>query len=380
MISMSDIGQPGLNGYNYSNVADTVSTMNHSQELPNVVQTSPTHHPLVSSEVLTLVSVIVKCVLYDVISVFGIVTNVLSLLVFHRQGFKDTVNVSLTAMAISDICGLLALFWMGVCYNPLFADTNTVLDSRGTQYLTGGWPKFYFTRVSGLITAFVTFERCLCTAVPLKVKTILTPRRVVVIISAIFIAVALSISPVYFSTHLAWKWYPTRNASLIGLVFSENKDTINSITLGLSVVLCDGAFVFVALCTAILVINLNKSRKWKITAARGTDAAVAKETKASKMVVLIAVVFITCLLPGSVYSLAMIAAPDFNTGEAEQNLFFVAWSFAHVTESLNASVNFFVYLAMSSKFKDTFVSVFTGPRQREPMTGKNDPQTTNRPG
>lgn len=207
---------------------------------------------------------------------------------------------------------------------------------------------------------------------PLKVKTIVTPRRVVIIMAAIFISVALCISPVYFSTHLASKWYPSRNTSLIGLVFSENKETINSITLGLSVILCDGSFVFVALCTTVLVINLNKSRVWRITAARGTDAAVSKETKASKMVVLIAVVFIACLLPGSVYSLAMIAAPDFNTGEAEQNLFFVAWSFAHVTESLNASVNFFVYLAMSSKFKDTFVSVFTCPRQREQKTGGKD--------
>ncbi|CAL1543646.1 unnamed protein product [Lymnaea stagnalis] len=212
-------------------------------------------------------------------------------MIFWKLGFKETINVSLFAMGVSDIGSLVSLFWMGICYNPIFADSDISFDSRSVQYLTGGWPKFYLTRISGLITAYVTFERCLCTVIPLKVKSMLTPKRVSVIIAVIFTAIALTVSPIYVYTQFGQRW----NSTLVGLIFSANKETVNSITLGLSVLLCDGSFLFVAAGTVILVLNLKKSLQWKETAARTSDKRLSKETKASKMVTFIAVVFITCL-------------------------------------------------------------------------------------
>ncbi|XP_059141130.1 rhodopsin-like [Physella acuta] len=313
---------------------------------------------IISDEALALISVVLKSALYEFCSVVGITTNCLNLVVFWKIGFKDTVNVSLFAIAVSDACSLISLFWMSVCYNPLFANSDIIIDSRGVQYLTGGWPKFYFTRVSAMITAYVTFERCLCTAMPLKVKAILTPKRVLVIVSAIYIGLALSISPIYLATTLDWKFYPGRNKTLVGLIFSANKETINSISIGLNVVLCNGSFIFVTVNTLILVCNINKSMQFKESFAKVTGKKISKETKASKMVILTAGVFIVCLFPSSLVTLGMVIFPSFNAGEAQGNLFFTLASVIHISEAINASLNILVYVHMSSKFKQTFTETF----------------------
>ncbi|KAI8749165.1 short-wave-sensitive opsin 1 [Biomphalaria glabrata] len=110
------------------------------------------NYKIVSDELLAVVSVVMKSAMYDGISGFGLLTNAACLKVFWTMGFKNTINVSFFAITIADMGCLLSLLWMGICYNPLFADSNIIIDSRSVQYLTGGWPKFYFTRVSGMIT------------------------------------------------------------------------------------------------------------------------------------------------------------------------------------------------------------------------------------
>ncbi|CAL1543645.1 unnamed protein product, partial [Lymnaea stagnalis] len=349
----------GANDNNTGQVLTTTCTL-----FPNLndqtVMTYKTIGPskLISDELLSIISVVVKSALYQIFSAFGMTTNFLNLVVFRKMGFRDTVNVSLFALSVSDFCSLASLFWMGICYNPIFADSEISIDSRGIQYITGGWPKFYFTRVSGLITAYVTFERCLCTTMPLKVKSIVTTKRVLVVVICLYLTVAMSIAPIYVSTHIVWKWYPNKNRTQLGLVFSANRETINSITFILNGVLCNGSFFFVVLCTVVLVTNLKKSMQWKKTFTRQKDKKGGKENKASKMVTLVAVVFISCLFPGSVFSLAMYAVPEMNAGESQQNLFFALASLIHITEAFNASINTFVYLQMSSKYMQTFRQLF----------------------
>ncbi|KAK0058726.1 short-wave-sensitive opsin 1 [Biomphalaria pfeifferi] len=324
-----------------------------------LVQGTAANHKYISDELLAVVSVVIKSALYDGISGFGVVTNAICLKVFWTMGFKDTINVSFFAITFADMGCLLSLLWMGICYNPLFADSDIPMDSRSVQYLTGGWPKFYFTRVSGMITAYVTFERCLCTTIPLKVKVVLTPERVATIHVLLYVIIALSIVPIYVSTRLSWRWYPSRNASLVSLKFISNKETINIITNSLNALLYNVSFVFVVVCTAILILKLNASRKWKEHSTRKVDSQESsKESRATRRVMFIAILYIVCNLPGSLVSLAMTAFPEFNAGESQQNLFFFVAAFMHCVEAINASSNIFIYLKTGSKFVKIFMQTF----------------------
>ena len=141
-------------------------------------------------------------IMSGIISIFGCATNVINIVVFCRQKFSDSVKISLLGLAISDLGALLTLVWMSVCFNPLFRKLSLTFDPDGVQYLTAGWPHVCFARITSYITAYITLERCLCVTLPLKVKTIITPRRTFLTISAIFLILFASVAPVYFGIGL----------------------------------------------------------------------------------------------------------------------------------------------------------------------------------
>ena len=79
-------------------------------------------------------------------------------------------------------------------------------------------PHLMFSRISALLTTYISVERYLCVWLPLKVKHIITPKRTFVAMVTLF---AL---PFAFNLHLSlsfpvgWKFYPEKNKTLLGLL------------------------------------------------------------------------------------------------------------------------------------------------------------------
>ncbi|GFR99025.1 chemosensory receptor A [Elysia marginata] len=81
----------------------------------------------------------------------------------------------------------------------------------------------------------------------------------------------------------------------------------------------------------------------------------AKESlvmKQSLMVVLIHIIFTT---PRMLASLFVVFEPRYRVGGEYQNLYFVSYAAISVTDSVNAFVNFFIYLRFNSKFTNYFL-------------------------
>ncbi|XP_005091055.1 uncharacterized protein LOC101862551 [Aplysia californica] len=317
---------------------------------------------ILNDEMAHICYIVIKSFLYDLFAGFGIVTNIFNLYIFTKLGFKDTVNVTLFGLTLSDLGSLLILFWMGICHNPLFTYSDVHFDTLSVTYLSGGWPKLYFTRVTSWITAFVALERCLCIALPLKVKTLLTPRRACYSVIAIFLVIGSTMPPVYMTTGLDWKWYPKRNKTLLGLVFTEGKQGVYNVVVAINLFFTVGSFFFVIACTLILVINLKLKTKWRESVAgppgKQAAASSSRDKRVSTMVVFLSILFVVCLFPGTVLFLVMIFEPDFNKGEAYHNLFTTVWGVCHLFEAANSSLNIFVYVKMSSKYKQVFITKF----------------------
>ncbi|CAL1546903.1 unnamed protein product, partial [Lymnaea stagnalis] len=317
--------------------------------------------PQIVSDALRAVILVVNyCILSTAINLFGTATNVINMVVFLRQGLADTVNVSLFGLAVSDLCCLLTLQWMNLCFNPLFRYSQIGFESFETQYITAGWPHVCFARITGLITAYITLERCLCVVIPLKVKTTLTPRRTVVIIVAIFFVLICSTIPPYTVDFFAMKFYPTRNRSLIGLEFRLNRDDVERVTFAFNNVYGYIGFVIVIGCTVVLVTKLNSKTKWRQETAHAGKSANAstRDRKVVKMVVMISALFIVCFLPITVVFFGTMVVPEFGLVGRHENLYHVVCSFGYGLETINSSVTIFIYLKMSSKYKSAFFSLF----------------------
>ncbi|XP_059168684.1 FMRFamide receptor-like [Physella acuta] len=331
-----------------------------------LTQKAPPRDKILNDDMAKIFFVVVKCAMYEVSSVIGIVTNGLCLVVFRKLGCGETVNVTLIGLTISDLASVVVLFWMGICFNPLFTYSDVYFDTLSVVYLSGGWVKLYLTRVSSWITAFVTLERCLCIAIPLKIKAIMTPKRAAIFICVSFFLLGMTMPPVYYTTRLEWLWYPDRNKTLLGMAFTPEREFIYNSVIAINLVLTFAAFAVIIACTSILVLNLDKKAEWrkKSVSADKQSSMSSKDQKVSQMIVLIAALFVASFFPGTVLFVTMLIVPEFNRGKLYNNLFTTVFAFSHILEAANASINLFVYLKMSTKFRTVFYETFAFKKKK----------------
>ncbi|XP_005109847.1 cysteinyl leukotriene receptor 2-like [Aplysia californica] len=328
------------------------------------VQTSElTFEGLVDKQVLQIFLLVFFVAALGSISFFGVIFNAINMIVFIKQGFKDTVNITLFSLAISDMGALVPLVWESICFNPLFAGADLPFDSQDIVYLTAGWPHSCFSRITGWITAFVTFERCLCIALPLKVKTIITPRRTIFILAAIYSVMIASVLPVFYSIRLEPKSFPRRNETMLGLVYVPKGTFIENISISINAFAQFASFFTVIVCTAILVQNLVQKSKWRksvSTSSAGAQKSFSnRDKKVMKMVLFIASIFIACFLPSAVNFIAMSISDEYSIVGKYQNMFLLTWAIFTSLAATNSTVNIFVYYRMSSKFKEILDEMFS---------------------
>ncbi|CAG5118999.1 unnamed protein product, partial [Candidula unifasciata] len=124
---------------------------------------------IISDDLRVVLLTINFCYICQFIDVIGTATNIVNIICFIKQGFRDTVNISLFALSVADLICLLALLLNNILLNPLIYDLPFFpFDPFEIVYITAFWPHVVFARISACITAFISTERCLCVAFPLK--------------------------------------------------------------------------------------------------------------------------------------------------------------------------------------------------------------------
>ncbi|GFO43428.1 chemosensory receptor b [Plakobranchus ocellatus] len=130
---------------------------------------------LLSDEMFLVISLVLLFIL-QIINTIGLICNSLSIAVFVKLGYSEPSNISLTALAISDLVSIVLSLWTNLCFLLTFRDTILPFHASNVSFLTGSSPFAYVIRTVAWITAFISFERCLCILVPLKVKRLITAR------------------------------------------------------------------------------------------------------------------------------------------------------------------------------------------------------------
>lgn len=310
-----------------------------------------------AKEIAVLVNCIVIC---GSVATFGIINNVFNIFVFSKQGYYNTMNISLTGIAVADICTLISIIWFDVCISPHLENSGTNVAFSEVLYLTAGWPNCIFARITCIITVFITIERCLCVVTPLKVKDFITKTKTVIVIFFIFISQMTTTIPTYYSTYIDWKFFPAKNRSLLGLYRISNWEETETISFVLQAIMQAASFLLLIFFTAILVISLRRKSKWRTSSSSASQKTTftMRDRKLVRMVTLIAVILILCFTPGMICFTAMAFEPGFIVGGVHDNLFFVIGSFTFICQTINSSVNIFIYYNMSSNYRDTFNELF----------------------
>ncbi|KAH9487559.1 hypothetical protein Btru_072672 [Bulinus truncatus] len=300
--------------------------------------------------------------LSNLISLFGIGANVVNILVFFRQGLRNSTNLSFFLLAMTDFMGLLTQLWHNFCLNPYVAQLDAPVNFMEIQFLTAGSPNACLVRITGWITVYITAERCLSIAIPLKIKQIVTFERTAAILFCIYLVNMAALAPLYFSAYFAWKVDPVRNTTYLGVDFRSNIQSILDIVYILLATLALLAFSLAIILTSILIITLKQKSRWRQESAHEKDPGGLsnRDRKTVRMVIVVASVLIVCYTPASINSITSALVPGYIITGSQSNSFEAGWSFAFLLHSVNSSITMLLYYRMSSKYKATFHQMFPG--------------------
>lgn len=315
----------------------------------------------VTHEMYLFIMFITLGIICQAIVVFGVITNVLNIIVFIREGFSEAVNISLLALTLSDLCSLICAIWSNLCYTTYFRENVPLLHTEDITLITGGWLHVVFTRITGWITAFITFERCVCVSRPLIVKAIFTTRTHIITMVAIFVVSLGCGSLAYVMMGLGWKFYPERNQTLIGLVHRltiEEEVRTNTVAYAINGVFMPvSSFTIIVICTAVLVFKLNQNLAWRRSNESHYQMSVkkpctqSKNQRVAKMVVFLSIMFICSFVPAVFIFIAASIEPELTYFGYFKHIFMITLSISFTAEIINSSSNIFVYYAMSSKYR-----------------------------
>ncbi|KAK3733339.1 hypothetical protein RRG08_037131 [Elysia crispata] len=342
---------------------------------------------IISNRALEIIENLIDVFVISLLALLGIVTNILDLAVFYRQGFKDSVNISLAAIAVWDLikccCGIAIRV-----YGPLgwhsraYRYTWKSLTTPTLVYL-----QVFANYVSYVLAAYVSFERCLCVTIPFKVKSIVTPQLTFIMMIVISVLVIASFGVIFFIYDIGWVYSSYFNATVAVFEFNSFHRRHGPAVIAyfnligiINPIFC---FIVIVTCTAIIVYQLNKMSRFRAAATAAstkTESSTAVATTATtaasnaaagnslssrdrqvvKMLVVVIIVYIVALLPRFAHYAGKFTEPDFAYLRRYHNMFTLSSYIVLTFDYINASVNLFIYLTMSTNFRATFYQMFPG--------------------
>ena len=343
---------------------DTLDVLNTSEATTNSVLLPG----LINDE--TFLQVLVGFSALNIVtSVFATGANIITIIVYFKIGFADSTNISLTALAFSDLgVAVTALVSALLCIVATFLDVTFTMN---VTVPFGGIPHLLMTRVSSTITAYISIERYVCVFWPLKVKSMITAKRTFIIMVFIYGFFLCFIPGDILFYPTGWRFDAKRNKTILDLVQTTNENVkfLYKIQTGMrSTALPFLTYFAVWFCTVALSLRLQKTKAWRDTASNATvhvadkgpelSARQSKEAKAVKLVVSIATVFIVCNLPPCTHIVLLLLVPGYSfNGRYNRLVGLLGIAFFGIN-SINSGANLIIYFRMSSKFRTAMLGLF----------------------
>ncbi|KAI8772752.1 neuropeptide receptor 15 [Biomphalaria glabrata] len=327
-----------------------------------------------------LMEIVIDISFNFIISFTGIFTNVIVITVFTKQGFKDSVNISMTTIAAWDLVKSLGGAMQRMSgpiglWSPSAAQSWSNICLVIFNYLVS-----FATYVTSVLAAYVAVERCLCVMMPLKVKWLLTPTVSFVICGMVSFVVFGCFAVIFGIYDIVWVWDSRYNASIAIYQYNEFS-TVHSVALfayyNLSGTLWPLiSLVIIVISAVIISAKLREASKFRSqhhtggTAkptkhdnsgsdkAKKTKPITNRDQKVVKMLLVIIVLYIVNLSPRVAHYLAKYFIQEYYYLRQYHNLASAMAYIVFFFDYLNGTVGLFVFLSMSSSFRATYKQTF----------------------
>ncbi|RUS71104.1 hypothetical protein EGW08_021137 [Elysia chlorotica] len=337
-----------------------------------------------------IAEIIMEYVVCFSVGLLGIVTNILVITVYAKQGFRESVAISMTTIAVWDliksIAGVMERF-SGILriWNPAMAASWARISVVAFNYLI-----CFSSYVTSVMAAYVAVERCLCVSVPLKVKWLLTPRVTLTACLVISFVVFGCFAVMFGIYDVVWEWSATFNATVA--VYKKNAFYIKHdeplfAYYNLSGIIWPlAAFVVIVVATIIIIYKLRQGSKFRAAQSSASSLTFTpglemqeksgkqgqqlsnRDRQVVKMLLVIIIIYIASLSPRISLYLAKHLIYDLYFLRRYHDLFKFVLYWLWLSDLVNGAVNFFVFYNMSSSFRLTFKALFTSQATKKQNT------------
>ncbi|CAG5136283.1 unnamed protein product [Candidula unifasciata] len=237
----------------------------------------------VTSWTRKVVEICVDLTLGFLISLVGVVTNILVIAVFAKQKFKDSVAVSMTTIAVWDFikcfgCALQRLSGPISLYDSAVAESWANISVVALSYLT-----CFVTYVSIVLAAYVAVERCLCVSIPFKVKWFITPRSSFIICFIISLVVFGWFSVMYGIYDILWVYSHNYNKTIAIYVYSDfihqHAQPVFLFYNLSGIILPVVCFLVIVASTFVIIYHLRKSSNFRSGSTKGQGGQSQKQSR-----------------------------------------------------------------------------------------------------
>ncbi|CAL1546967.1 unnamed protein product [Lymnaea stagnalis] len=294
-------------------------------------------------------------------SLIGVIGNILVITVVYRQGLKDTPQILMMSLAASDALFstvTLVMHVPDIIFSIDYYLATTILTYINVYIVE----MYYFTIVLSFCTfPLISFERMIAVYFPFQVSRICTPFRIKCILVCLYVysLAATIISVSYF--YPLWLEIPFSNRTYAVVAQTDflqnNLDVLNlSQTIILMYLLSIVSVSLTTICCLLIIVKLVRNSRSRLSKAK-------IQTKNSRNMQVVKMLLTACMM-SCVSSIPTVAIDLFTESEYMQegymshNFFVVLQTINHILFQLSPTLNFFIYLIMSSKFSATFKKIF----------------------
>ncbi|KAI8776863.1 growth hormone secretagogue receptor type 1 [Biomphalaria glabrata] len=303
-----------------------------------------------------------QAVLSTMLCSLELVSNMVSIMVFIKQGLRSSVNISFMILSLVDFIKCFFYLWMNISVLNLVFSLYHVFPIFDAYYLISAWPIGLTERITMFITAFVTIERYLSVAAPLHVKKLITYKKTTAVLIVIVISNVFVLIPIYISTSLGWRFYPQHNRTLYGVFFKSNKQEMEDLTFAFHALLELFSLCLIILFNFLLIVQLKRQSNWRLSKSSDVtlkkNVLVNRDAKAKKMIITIATLTSVCHLPIVAFSMTTDFVREFRIYGAYGPLVDVVFSFCFLSSNIYSAAKIFIFYTMSSNFRATFQNLF----------------------
>lgn len=337
----------------------------------------------ISDHVFHIIHIAVAIVFAGFLSILGMVSNVINVIIHYQKGVKDSVTVSYIALSFWNGClCLLTLFCViFLTIDRMFPVPQIDFSAVLVVYIS--YARSVTHIMATLITVYLSTEFCICITIPLKVKLIFTKSRSVIIHITMLIFTIVCNCPAWATQELRWKFDPRFNRTRLGMWVPKERPAVEMfMAIFTGNVIQVTAQALSVVCAILLISGIKKSAKFRMQSVRKSNEpkesltpkssdslptvsaiveikqsssrsklVIKSYTKLAKITAVITILFVVFNIPVMAVSLSRTIVSDLTSNV---NLISVLYIIVYVSTLMNSNTSIFVYYNGSEKFRTKF--------------------------